>query len=79
MCLQHKLIIILLALCPSGQFWGLCKVPHDNLVCWEIGEYKSCRELMYLPLVKIGGFWPSSLGVTVVQSWITVLLALCLV
>ena len=43
----------MLALCPSGQFWGLCKVPHDNLVCWEIGEYKSCRELMYLAPVKI--------------------------
>ena len=33
--------------------------------------------LNYLVL-KFGGIWPSSLGVTVVQSWITVLLALCL-
>ena len=30
-------------------------------------------------LLKFGGIWPSSLGVTVVQSWITVLLALYLV
>ena len=50
-------------------FWFAGKVVNTKVVD------KLCIKL----LSKFGGIWPSSLGATVVQSWITVLLALSLV
>ena len=76
--MQHKLIIIFLHyvfLDSSGNFakftviWFAAKVVNTKVID------KLCIKL----LSKFGGIWPSSLGATVIQSLITVLLALCLV
>jgi hypothetical protein len=47
-------------------------------VCWESCEYQSDSKLVKLASIKIGGIWPSSLGVTVVGSACPEMAALCL-
>ena len=52
------------------------------MIIWVAGKVVNTKvvdSLSIYRLLKFGGIWPSNLGVTVIQSWITVLLALCLV